>query len=93
MLPSDAWRELVGANPAYPMETHIQETIGGAVIASSSLEEAFVVSLHGGDCVLTIGQEFTLRYCSHTESAITLDLVESFVFRAIDPRAIVRIKA
>ena len=91
VLPSDAWQELVEADPGYPMEKHIEEIIGGTVIASSSMMDAFVVSLRGGDFVLTLGQDFTLRYCSHTESAITFDLIESFAFKAIDPRAIVRI--
>jgi uncharacterized linocin/CFP29 family protein len=93
VLPSSGWRELVEANLGYPMERHIAEITGGAVLPSSSLEDAFVVSLRGGDFLLTLGQDFTLRYCSHTSEAITFDLVESFVFRAIDPRAIVMITA
>ena len=91
VLPSDSWQELVDADPGYPMERHIEEIIGGAVIPSSSMADAYVVSLRGGDFQLTLGQDFTLRYCSHTESAITFDLVESFTFKAVDPRAIVRI--
>jgi uncharacterized linocin/CFP29 family protein len=46
-----------------------------------------VVSLRGGDFVLSIGQDFSIGYLDHSANAIHLYVQESFTFLVNTPEA------
>jgi uncharacterized linocin/CFP29 family protein len=45
--------------------------------------------MRGGDFELTVGQDFSVGYLSHTPSSVRLYLQESFTFRVLAPEAAV----
>ena len=73
----------------FPLTERIERLIGGKVIQSLSLEGALLVPQDNDNLELTIGQDFSLGYESHTSKDVTLFITESFIFRVIDPTLIV----
>ena len=45
------------------------------------------MSQRGGDYKLTVGQDFSIGYLSHTDAAVRLYLQESFTFRPFTSEA------
>ena len=54
---------------------------------------AFVLTTRGGDFELHIGQDVSIGYLSHTNSAVTLYLQESFTFLFLTAEAAVAMSA
>ena len=73
----------------FPLTERIERLIGGKVIQSLSLEGALLIPQDNDNLELTIGQDFSLGYESHTSQEVTLFITESFIFRVIDPTLIV----
>jgi uncharacterized linocin/CFP29 family protein len=48
-----------------------------------------MISSRGGDFKLTLGQDLSIGYESHTQNEVQLYLTESFVFRVIEPKALI----
>jgi uncharacterized linocin/CFP29 family protein len=71
----------------YPVLEHLRSILGGPVVWAPSVDGAVVLSLRGGDYVLTVGQDFSVGYLAHTESDVTLYIEESFTFRVLEPGA------
>lgn len=90
---SSPWRRLASHLQGYPLYRHVERLIGGPVIYSPVIDHAFLVSLRGGDLVLTLGQDFALGYESHTAESVRLFLMESFTFRVLDPAVIVMLQS
>jgi uncharacterized linocin/CFP29 family protein len=70
----------------------IEKQIGGTVYYSDMVDGALLVANRGGDLVLTIGQDFSIGYHSHTTEEVNLFLMESFTFEVVTPEAVVGIK-
>jgi uncharacterized linocin/CFP29 family protein len=51
------------------------------------------VTTRGGDFELNIGQDVSIGYLSHTESAVQLYLQETFVFRMFTSEAAVALSS
>jgi uncharacterized linocin/CFP29 family protein len=51
-----------------------------------------LVSARGGDYELTIGQDFSVGYQSHSSTEVNFYITESFAFRVITPESIVPFK-
>lgn len=73
----------------FPLTERIERLIGGKVIQSLSLAGALLIPQDNDNLELTIGQDFSLGYESHTSKEVTLFITESFIFRVIDPTLIV----
>ena len=65
----------------YPVLEHVKRIVDGGLIWAPAIEGAFVLTTRGGDFELNVGQDVSIGYLSHNESAVQLYLEESFVFR------------
>jgi uncharacterized linocin/CFP29 family protein len=61
------------------------------MIPCPSVDDAFLISLRGGDLELTLGQDFSIGYEAHDGKTVRLFLTESFTFRVLDPSVILRL--
>lgn len=86
---SDLLRFLSHPIAGVPLRTLIENQIGGQVMYSGAVKDALLVSARGGDFTLTVGQDLAVGYHTHTSSAVTLFLTESFTFRLVTPEALV----
>ena len=73
----------------YPVLEHVQRIVEGKLIWAPAIEGAFVVTTRGGDFELTVGQDISIGYLSHTDSTVQLYLQEAFVFRMLTSEAAV----
>lgn len=71
----------------YPVLEHVKRIVDGNIIWAPAIEGAFVLTTRGGDFELTIGQDVSIGYLSHTESVVRLYLQETFVFRVLTSEA------
>jgi len=71
----------------YPVLEHIKRIVDGNLIWAPAIEGAFVLTTRGGDFELSIGQDVSIGYLSHTDAAVRLYLQESFTFRLLTSEA------
>ncbi|HET8995641.1 MAG TPA: family 1 encapsulin nanocompartment shell protein [Acetobacteraceae bacterium] len=88
-LSERAYTELTEATQhGYPVLQHVRRLIGdGPLVWAPGLDGALVVSMRGGDFELTVGQDFSIGYLSHTAETVRLYLEETFTFWNITPEA------
>jgi uncharacterized linocin/CFP29 family protein len=75
----------------YPTLNHIRKLVEGPAVFAPSLSGALVISLRGGDFVLTVGQDASIGYLSHDQEKVRLYLEETLTFRALSPEAVVQL--
>ena len=90
---------LLGAEPytvvsgvsdhGYPLLRHVQRLVDGDIVWAPALEGGMVVSTRGGDFELHIGQDLSIGYLNHTETAVRLYLQETFTFLLLTTEAVV----
>lgn len=78
-----------GSDGGYPVLHHIERVVDGGVIWAPAIEGGFVVTRRGGDFVLDIGQDLSIGYQSHTDTAIELYFFETITFRMLTAEAAV----
>jgi uncharacterized linocin/CFP29 family protein len=71
----------------YPVLEHVKRIVDGNIIWAPAIEGAFVLTTRGGDFELSIGQDVSIGYLSHTDTAVRLYLQETFVFRVLTSEA------
>ena len=71
----------------HPVLEHVQRIVDGTLIWAPAIAGAFVLTTRGGDFELNIGQDISIGYSSHNESAVQLYLQETFVFRVLTTEA------
>jgi uncharacterized linocin/CFP29 family protein len=64
----------------YPVLEHIRRILGGEIVWAPAISGAVVLTTRGGDFDLHLGQDASIGYLSHTDSAVRLYLQESFTF-------------
>lgn len=74
-------------NHGYPVLEHVKRIVDGNLIWAPAIEGAFVMTTRGGDFELSIGQDVSIGYLSHTDSVVKLYLQESFTFRVLTSEA------
>ncbi len=72
----------------YPVLEHVKRIVDGNLIWAPAIEGAFVVTTRGGDFELNIGQDVSIGYLSHTDSAVRLYLQEDLRFPRPDQRSL-----
>lgn len=92
VLPPVQWQELTGHVSGYPLIKEIERQLEGSVCFGPYVRDAFLISKRGGDFRLTLGQDVSIGYHSHTEKEVTLYFTESFTFQVIDPAAVIVMK-
>lgn len=75
----------------YPVLEHVKRIIDGNIVLAPAISGAFVLTMRGGDFELTIGQDVSIGYLSHTDAAVRLYLQETFTFRVLTSEASVAI--
>jgi uncharacterized linocin/CFP29 family protein len=77
----------------YPVLEHVKRIIDGNIIWAPAISGAFVLSTRGGDFELSIGQDVSIGYLSHTDTIVRLYLEETFTFRVLTSEASVALSA
>ena len=77
----------------YPVLEHVKRLVEEKIIWAPAIEGAFVVTKRGGDFELHIGQDLSIGYLSHTETAVRLYLQESFTFLFLTSEACVALSS
>jgi uncharacterized linocin/CFP29 family protein len=89
LLGAEAYTALAETSDhGYPVLEHVRRLVED-IIWAPSLAGAFVMTTRGGDFELTIGQDTSIGYLSHTDSVVRLYLQESFTFRYLTSEAAV----
>ncbi len=78
-----------GSDEGYPVLDHIRRIVGEEIIWAPAIKGGFVLSSRGGDFELSIGQDISIGYLAHSETAVKLYLQESFTFRLLTAEAAV----
>ena len=76
----------------YPLLQHLGLILGGPVIWAPAVDGAIVLSQRGGDFTLTVGQDTSIAYLSHTADEVTLELQETVTFVACTPQAAIALR-
>ncbi|HTQ24182.1 MAG TPA: family 1 encapsulin nanocompartment shell protein [Candidatus Binataceae bacterium] len=88
VMGADAYTALSEASDhGYPVIQHIQRLVNEEIIFAPAIAGAFVLSTRGGDFDLHIGQDVSIGYSSHTNSAVSLYLQETFTFLLLTAEA------
>ncbi|HTV66380.1 MAG TPA: family 1 encapsulin nanocompartment shell protein [Bryocella sp.] len=77
------------SDQGYPVLEHVKRLVDDKIIWAPAIRGAFVVTTRGGDFELQIGQDVSIGYLSHTDTAVTLYLQETFTFRVLTGEAAV----
>ncbi len=85
----EAWKRINRESNNYPLVKQVEELIGGKVIYSKVVEGAFLLPEDHDDLEMTIGQDYSIGYESHTDEKVRLFITESFAFRVLDPALII----
>lgn len=90
LLSAQSYTAVSGASDdGYPVLRHIQPLIDGEVIWAPALAGGVVLTTRGGDFELHLGQDISIGYLSHTETAVGLYLQETFTFLSLTAEAAV----
>lgn len=88
----EAWKRINRESDNYPLVKQVEELIEGKVIHSHVVQGAFLLPEGHEDLELTIGQDYSIGYESHTDEKVRLFITESFAFRVLDPALIINFK-
>ena len=73
----------------YPVLDHVKRLLDGEIIWAPAIAGAFVLTTRGGDFGLYLGQDISIGYLSHTDTAVRLYLQETFTFLLLTTEAAV----
>jgi uncharacterized linocin/CFP29 family protein len=89
-LGSRAYNQVAQASEdGYPIRQRVTQVIDGPMVWVPDLDGAVLLSLRGGDFVLTVGQDLSVGYLSHDREEVELFLTESFTFQVLEGDAAV----
>ena len=90
LLGADAYTALAETSDhGYPVLEHVKRLVNDQIIWAPAVEGAFVLTTRGGDFSLHLGQDVSIGYSSHTDTAVRLYLQESFTFLLLTAEAAV----
>ena len=90
LLSADAYTALSETSDhGYPVLEHIKRLVDGEIVWAPAIAGAFVLTTRGGDFGLHIGQDISIGYLSHTDTAVRLYLQETFTFLLLTTEAAV----
>jgi uncharacterized linocin/CFP29 family protein len=73
----------------YPVLHHIKHLVDAEVIWAPAIPGGLVLTTRGGDFELHLGQDLSIGYLGHTESAVRLYFQETFTFLQLTAEAAV----
>jgi uncharacterized linocin/CFP29 family protein len=87
---ADAYTALAETSDhGYPVLEHVKRLVKDEIIWAPAIAGAFVLTTRGGDFELHIGQDVSIGYLSHTDTAARLYLQETFTFLLLTTEAAV----
>ena len=90
LLGADEYTAVAEARDSgYPILEHLRRIVDGEIIFAPAIAGAFVLTTRGGDFDLHIGQDISIGYLSHTDTAVRLYLQETFTFLLLTTEAAV----
>ena len=90
LLGADAYTALAEtSDQGYPVLEHVKRLVDEKIIWAPAIQGAFVVTTRGGDFGLHIGQDVSIGYLKHTDTAVQLYLQETFTFLLLTAEAAV----
>ena len=90
LLGADAYTALAETSDhGYPVLEHVKRLVKDEIIWAPAIAGAFVLTTRGGDFDLHIGQDVSIGYSSHTDTAVRLYLQETFTFLLLTTEAAV----
>lgn len=78
-----------GSDDGYPIWRHIRRLVDGEIVWAPAIDGGAVLTTRGGDFELHIGQDISIGYLNHTETAVRLYLQETFTFLPLTAEATV----
>jgi uncharacterized linocin/CFP29 family protein len=88
LLGTEPYTAIGGAtDDGYPVLQHIQRLVDGKIIWAPAIEGGVVLTTRGGDFELTVGQDLSIGYLSHSETAVRLYFQESITFLLLTSEA------
>jgi uncharacterized linocin/CFP29 family protein len=88
LLGADCYTALAETSDhGYPVLEHVKRLVHDQIIWAPAIAGAFVLTTRGGDFDLHIGQDFSIGYLSHTDTAVRLYLQETFTFLLLTSEA------
>lgn len=82
-----------GSDEGYPVLHHLERVVDGGIVWAPAIEGGFVLTTRGGDFELTLGQDISIGYQSHSSAVVELYLLETFTFRLLTAEAAVVLTA
>jgi uncharacterized linocin/CFP29 family protein len=90
LLGAEPYAAIGGAtDDGYPVLQHIQRLVDGKIIWAPAIEGGVVLTTRGGDFDLTIGQDISIGYLSHSETTVRLYFQETITFLLLTTEAAV----
>jgi uncharacterized linocin/CFP29 family protein len=87
---ADAYTALAETSDhGYPVLEHVKRLIKDDIIWAPAIAGGFVMTTRGGDFALHLGQDVSIGYSSHTETAVRLYLQETLTFMLLTAEAAV----
>ena len=87
---ADAYTALAETSDhGYPVLQHVKRLVNDEIIWAPAIAGGFVLTTRGGDFDLHIGQDVSIGYLSHTETAVRLYLQETLTFLLLTSEAAV----
>lgn len=85
------WQMIQSSGEGYPLKKRVESLMDGGIILSPAVDCNYIVSTRGGDMEITVGQDYSIGYCSSTVDKVKLFVTESFTFRVINPEAVIKL--
>jgi uncharacterized linocin/CFP29 family protein len=73
----------------YPVLAHVQRLVETEIVWAPAIDGAVVLTTRGGDFDLHVGQDISIGYLGHSDTAVRLYLQESFTFLLLTTEAAV----
>jgi uncharacterized linocin/CFP29 family protein len=90
ILGADAYMALAETKDhGYPVLEHVRRLVKDEIIWAPAIAGAFVLTTRGGDFDLHIGQDVSIGYLNHTDTAVRLYLQETVTFLLLTTEAAV----
>ena len=90
LLGADAYTALAETSDyGYPVLEHVKRLVDDKIIWAPGVPGAVVMTTRGGDFELHLGQDASIGYLNHTDTAVRLYLQETFTFLLLTTEAAV----
>ncbi|WP_338821902.1 family 1 encapsulin nanocompartment shell protein [Bradyrhizobium septentrionale] len=88
LLGTEPYTAIGGAtDDGYPVLQHIQRLVDGKIIWAPAIEGGVLLTTRGGDFQLSIGQDLSIGYLSHSASSVQLYFQETITFLMLTSEA------